>query len=177
MHRSKKFFGFIAVISIVLSLTSCSSSSSSNATSANAASWNQQDRDSLTNGCLDWENGPSKVLCECFTTSISNVYSSSEFKAVSEQMNQTGKPTQAYLDSWTNCDKKFGTAGESVADGPTDSQQQQANYPTCVQVLAPGNSGLSLADNDTELGRPDRQPGYCILPNSGGEKYYYQGRR
>jgi hypothetical protein len=177
MSHTKKIFGFIAATALVLTLVSCGSSSTTNAISANAASWNQQDKDDLTNGCLDWENGPSKVLCECFTTSISNVYSSSEFKVASEQMDKNGKPTQAYLDSWNNCDKKFGAAGDSVADGPSESQKQQASYPTCVQVLAPGNSGLSLADNDTELGRPDRQPGYCILPNSGGEKYYYQGRR
>ena len=178
MSHSKKIFGFIAAIGLVLTLASCGSSSTTNAISANAASWTKSDLTEFENGCLNSEDSPTKAVCKCVTSELTNAYSKTDWKIAVDEMNKSGIATQVYMDSWTICENKFGSVGSgSAPDGPTESQQKQANYPTCVQVLAPGNSGLSLADNDTELGRPDGQPGYCILPNSGGEKYYYQGRR
>jgi hypothetical protein len=176
MKNPRKFIGLLSVLILSVTLVACGSPNSTEPVSANAASWSTQDKDSLTNSCLDWQNEPSKTFCECFTSSVAEAYSIDEFKDASELMNQTGTATKAYEEAWNVCDRKFGAVEEAISEESTQPEQQ-ANYPTCVQVLAPGNSGLSLADNDTELGRPDRQPGYCILPNSGGEKYYYQGRR
>jgi hypothetical protein len=48
-----------------------------------------------------------------------------------------------------------------------------SDYPPCVNVN--GMAGLVVGAQQ-ELGREDGQAGYCILPNSGGEKYYYSGR-
>jgi hypothetical protein len=176
MNRLKKVLVILSLIGSSLLLVSCGTSSSSKATSVNAASWNSDDLSQLKNGCLDSEGTPTKALCECFSTGISNAYSKSEWKIAIAQMQKTGQATQAYMDTWNNCDSKFGSVGSSSPDGPSASQQKQSNFPPCVQVLAPGNSGLSLNDNQHELGRADGQAGYCILPNSGGEKYYYQGR-
>ena len=176
MKNLRMPIGLLLVLSFSVTLAACGSSNTTEPVSANAASWSTQDKDNLTNGCLDWQNEPSRTFCECFTSAVADAYSIDEFNDASELMNQTGKATKAYEEAWNVCDRKFGAVEETISEEETQPQQQ-ANYPTCVQVLAPGNSGLSLADNDTELGRPDRQPGYCILPNSGGEKYYYQGRR
>ena len=176
MNRHKKALVILSLLGLSLLLVSCGSSSSSNATSVNAASWKSDDLTQLKNGCLDSEGAQTNAVCECFTTGISNGYSKSEWKIALAEMSKSGKATQVYMDTWSNCDNKFGSVGSSAPDGPTTSQQHQSNFPPCVQVLAPGNSGLSLNDNQHELGRGDGQAGYCILPNSGGEKYYYQGR-
>lgn len=177
MKNLRKFIGLFSVLVLSVTLVACGSSSSTEPVSTNAASWSKAQTDEITQGCMDSEGSPSRALCQCISLGISSTYSKTDWDAAYAVMSESGKATQAYEDIWNICDNKFGTVGDNAPDGPTQSQQQQSNYPTCVQVLAPGNSGLSLADNDTELGRPDRQPGYCILPNSGGEKYYYQGRR
>ncbi|MFM1985252.1 MAG: hypothetical protein RLZZ295_418 [Actinomycetota bacterium] len=177
MNRFRKLLISLALCGLTFTLASCGSSDSTVPVSVNAATWSNTETNEITQGCMDSEGSPSRTLCQCISTGITSAYSKSEWDQAYKVMSESGQATQAYMDVWNNCDVKFGTASDQPADGPTQEQLEQYNYPTCVQVLAPGNSGLSLADNDTELGRPDRQPGYCILPNSGGEKYYYQGRR
>jgi hypothetical protein len=177
MKYSRKLFWLTSALSLSMILAACGSSNSTEPVSVNAATWSNAETNEITQGCMDSEGSPSRTLCQCISTGITSAYSKSEWDQAYKVMSESGQATQAYMDVWNNCDVKFGTASDQPADGPTQEQLEQYDYPTCVQVLAPGNSGLSLADNDTELGRPDRQPGYCILPNSGGEKYYYQGRR
>jgi len=46
--------------------------------------------------------------------------------------------------------------------------------PECKRVANTKNGGLSIAPG-WQWQRADGQIGYCILPNSGGEKYYYPG--
>lgn len=174
MTKALKFLLVIGLASIV---SACGSSKAENssAPASTGSSWSQAELASLTKECIDSESGISKAMCDCLTTEISSTYSDTEWKAVVEQMDQTGVATNAYMKIWSGCENKFGSAGSNEPDGPSQNQTQNS-YPPCVQVLAPGNSGLSINDNQRELGRADGKPGYCILPNSGGEKYYYRGR-
>jgi predicted RNA-binding Zn-ribbon protein involved in translation (DUF1610 family) len=47
-------------------------------------------------------------------------------------------------------------------------------YPECRRVANTKNGGLAIVPG-WQWQRADGQIGYCILPNSGGEKYYYPG--
>ncbi len=175
----KKISSFSLVLLFLLSLAGCGSSGGDevkNVPTVNSASWSKSQTDDITKGCMESEGSPSRILCECISSGISSTYTKDEWDKAYEVMSESGQATQAYMDIWSNCENKFGTAGDQAADGPTQDQLKQYDYPDCVQVLAPGNSGLTIRDNKRELGRADGMAGYCILPNSGGEKYYYQGR-
>jgi hypothetical protein len=176
MIKPKSVAVLASVALLSFTLSSCGTSSASDPVSVNAATWSTAEVNDFKNGCVDAEGSSSQAICDCLVKTVTNTYTKSEWDIAVAEMNKTGIATKVYMDSWTNCTDKFGTVGNSSPGVAEEREQQQISYPTCIQVLARGNSGLSLADNDTELGRPDGQPGYCILPNSGGEKYYYQGR-
>ena len=57
----------------------------------------------------------------------------------------------------------------------SDSEVEIAEvYPECRRVANTKNGGLAIVPG-WQWQRADGQIGYCILPNSGGEKYYYPG--
>jgi hypothetical protein len=177
----EKRISLLAIGLVLLFLsTSCSASNESNEDSASGSAvpaatdlWNQESKDSIVAECK-LDDSLSQGYCQCFAEEVSISYSSpSEWNLAWDQIDQTGVATNAFMRITDTCDDKFGSVGGS---GSGEGETEQASYPPCVQVLAPGNSGLKINDNRKVLGRADQQPGYCVLENSGGELYYYPGR-
>lgn len=135
--------------------------------STNPEAWSKADIEELRLGCLESEFR-SGIFCACYVDSVSKTYPTKK-----EIVNDSG---------WERTIERLISSCESLEDGQNSNTnkprpaEQTPNYPPCEMVLAPGQSGLTINDNRRELGRSDGQPGYCILPNSGGEKYYYPGR-
>ena len=63
--------------------------------------------------------------------------------------------------------------GGEISQSDSDVEKVEV-YPECKRVANTKHGGLAIAPG-WQWQRSDGQIGYCILPNSGGEKYYYPG--
>ena len=178
--KEKRIHLFAIGLAFLFLTTACSASNGSSGDSASgkdvpAASdvWDQESKDLIVEECK-LDDSLSVAYCQCFADGVSVSYSSpSEWNVAWDQIDDTGQATNAFMRITESCDDKFGMVGGAGSNG---DQEEQPSYPPCEQVLAPGNSGLTINDNKRVPGRADQQPGYCVLENSGGQLYYYPGR-
>ena len=178
--KEKRIRLFAIGFAFLFLTTACSASNDSSGDSTSskdvpAASdvWDQESKDLIVEECK-LDDSLSVAYCQCFADGVSVSYSSpSEWNVAWDQIDDTGQATNAFMRITESCDDKFGSVGGSGSSG---EQEEQPSYPPCEQVLAPGNSGLTINDNKRVPGRADQQPGYCVLENSGGQLYYYPGR-
>ena len=178
--KEKRIRLFAIGLAFLFLTTACSASNDSSGDSASskdvpAASdvWDQESKDLIVEECK-LDDSLSLAYCHCFADGVSVSYSSpSEWNVAWDQIDDTGQATNAFMRITESCDDKFGMVGGAGSNG---DQEEQPSYPPCEQVLAPGNSGLTINDNKRVPGRADQQPGYCVLENSGGQLYYYPGR-
>jgi len=80
------------------------------------------------------------------------------------------------VDNYSDCRVPNATPeadGGDISQSDIDEEIAEV-YPECKRVANTKNGGLSIAPG-WQWQRADGQIGYCILPNSGGEKYYYPG--
>jgi hypothetical protein len=67
----------------------------------------------------------------------------------------------------------YNSGCQTIASKP---KPKPAQYPTCNRVANTKDGGWAIVPG-FQWQRPDNKIGYCILPNSGGEKYYFPGLR
>ncbi len=178
--RVKRIPLLVIGLAFLFLTNACSATNDSNGDSASGTAvpaatdvWTQESKDLIVSDCSR-EGSLSQAYCQCVADGVSVSYSSpAEWNVAWDQIDETGQATNAFMRITESCDDKFGTVGGS---GSSELDGEQTNYPPCEQVLAPGNSGLTINDNRRVPGRADQQPGYCVLENSGGELYYYPGR-
>lgn len=83
------------------------------------------------------------------------------------------KPSELSSTSETSDGENY--SSDSVA-GSGITPDQSNSFPECQKLANTVQGGLKLDPyGGNHWGIQTGKPGYCILPNSGGEKYYYSG--